>query len=142
MPKSQYNRTRFFLHKLKNFAGSLKQTNEQTPVLEMCQHIQSYLDLVCFAATTAKRHEKNLVSDTHYTRPQNPFKIELNKNKDKIILLNPLEIVMGLILDCDSQPRISLTTQIIMILNALPLSGDVVFRAEMVDPDRAAFTQS
>lgn len=46
---------------------------------------------------------------------------------------------MGLILDCDSQPRISLTTQIIMILNALPLSGNVVFRAEMVDPDRAAF---
>lgn len=109
----------------------------------MCQHVQSYLDLVCFAASTVKRHEKNLVSDIQCLK--NPFKIELNKNKDKIILLNPLEIVKGLILDCDSQPRISLTTQIIMTLSALPLSGDIVFRAELValvDPDGAAFTQS
>lgn len=40
--------------------------------------------------------------NTHF--PQNPFKIELNKNKDEIILLNPLEIVKGLISDYDSLP--------------------------------------
>lgn len=105
----------------------------------MCQHVQSYLDLVCFAVSTVKRHGKKI--SEQYALPLNPFKIELNRNKDKIILLNPLEIVKGLILDCDSQPRISLATQIMMTLNALPLSVNV-FSAELLDPDRAAFTES
>lgn len=65
--------------------------------------------------------------NTHF--PQNPFKIELNKNKDEIILLNPLEIVKGLISDYDSQPRISLTAQINNndCLQSFPLSGNVMF---------------
>lgn len=137
MPKSQYNRTRFFLHKLKNFAGSLK-TNKWTNTWSRNVPAHSVILRSCLLCCNYSEEAWEKFSE-HYTGPQNPFKIELNKSKDKIILLNPLGIVMGLILDCDSQPRISLTTQIIMILNALPLSGNVVFRAEMVDPDRAAF---
>lgn len=60
--------------------------------------------------------------------PPNPFKIDLKKNKDETILLNPLEIVKGLILNCDSQPRISSTTEIIKaVFNTPSLSGIVVF---------------
>ena len=101
----------------------------------------SDLDLVYIAMSTVKRHGKNLVSNTHC--PQNPFKIELNKNKDEIILLNPLEIVKGLILDYDSQPRISSTTQI-NNNDCLQCPSTIrqcyVFSAGLVDPDRTALT--
>jgi hypothetical protein len=60
-------------------------------------------DLVCLSESTMKRCGRNLVRNTHCLK--NPFKIKLNKNKDGIILLNPQEIVRGLILDCDSQLR-------------------------------------
>lgn len=81
------------------------------------------------------------MSNTHF--PQNPYKIELNKNKDEIILLNPLETVKGLISDYDSQPRISLTTQInnndcLQCLSTIKQC--YVFSTGLADPDRTALT--
>lgn len=104
--------------KLKNFAGSLK-TNKWTNTGSRNVPTCSVILRSCLHCRCSEEEAWEKISE-QYTLPQNLFKIELNKNKDKIILLNPPEIVKGLLLDCDSQPRISLTTQVIMTLDALP----------------------